>query len=102
MTPKQQKEIRELADQLNRLTNELDSGGVSDLYVSTTLESGGAFVLSANEDGCIYLASILLSLARNARPNQHFHFDQTTVLSQCQCPLVIKFDCSPWSGKEGA
>lgn len=102
MTLDQKKRLLLLAEQLHQLSEELDSDEVSNLFSATRVNGDDSITLSANEEGLVYFASILLSLAEESSPNQHYHFDETSVLSECQKPLVIKFEPAPWSWGQDA
>lgn len=95
MTPEQKNRISKMTDQLEALSSELDSSDVSNLYVATDRDSEGSLVLSVNREGAVYLALTLLSLANEARPDQHFHFDPSS-LDHCDQPLVIRYSKAPW------
>lgn len=96
MTSGQIERIKEIAEQLGGLSEELDERPISNLFLTTSVAASGEFVLAANAEGFIYLASILASLAAEQSLGQHYHFDNTSVLSDCQKPLVIKFEVAPW------
>ena len=53
-------------------------------------------MLAANEEGLIYFASILLSLAKGHTEHGHFHFDSGTVLDSPDLNLIIKHERASW------
>jgi hypothetical protein len=96
MTPEQTSKLQSLSKSIATFESGLQAGEVSNLYAATHEDTEGAVVISANAEGLTYFASILLSLAADAKENQHYHFDKTTVLSECKRPIIIKFQSAPW------
>jgi hypothetical protein len=96
MTPEQKVKMAAISKSIADLENELQTGEISNLYAATHEDVDGAVIISANTEGLIYFAKILLSLAVEAKENQHFHYDKTSVLSECERPIVIKFKKAPW------
>jgi hypothetical protein len=101
MTKEQLEQLRDLAGKAGSLIDSLDSTGVSNIYAATTVAGSDSFILSANREGLIYFASILLSLASEASDQQHYHYDANTVLSKCDMPLILKYEAAPWESHEG-
>jgi hypothetical protein len=96
MTPEQTSRLRAISKSVAEFEGELQTSDVSNLYAATHEDVGGALVISANAEGLTYFASVLLSLAADAKEHKHFHYDRTTVLSECEKPLIIKFQSAPW------
>jgi hypothetical protein len=83
-----QNKIGVISDQLE----EMLSVNQSPLFSALTSEDGGKTVmLSANQEGLVYFASILLSLANSQSEGQHFHFDINTVLDRADYNLILKY-----------
>ena len=71
------------------------------IYATVKFEKNhNTVVFAANEEGLVYFASILLSLAKNRVDNSHFHFDSGTVLNVADLDLVIKYEKASWEPKE--
>jgi hypothetical protein len=96
MTPEQITKLKALSKSITDFEKELQSGEISNLYAATHEAAGGDFVIKANSEGLIYFATILLSLAADANENQHFHYDKTSVLSECEKPIIFQFNKAPW------
>jgi hypothetical protein len=92
MTPsdEQRKEIRQLDQSLAELHERLSSGSSSELFAEF-LKQGDTAILAANEAGLVYFASILMSLAAQASPGQHYHFDTHSALSRNDLELILQF-----------
>ena len=91
----QRTQIRQLADRLAELSESIEAGNSSRLFAEFS-QQGGTTILAANEHGLVYFASILMSLAAEASPGQHFHFDENTVLSRCNSRLILQFLDGPY------
>jgi len=91
-----QQQLQEISDKLEVLNNTPDEEGASNIYASTHLDGYGNLVLSANAEGLLHFASILVSLALESKDQQHYHFDINTVLSVCEKPIILKFEHAPW------
>jgi hypothetical protein len=96
MTPEQKIEIANLSSRLADLEKRLQVGEISNLFAATHEDKDGTVIISANAEGLIYFATILVSLAAESKEGQHFHFDKTSVLSECGKPIIIKFQKAPW------
>jgi hypothetical protein len=97
MNTTQQAHLQELSEKVRSLTNDLDSGPVSNLYLVSEKNEGQPIVIAGNQEGLVYLASVCLSLAREMSEQQHQHFDESGVLSESQQDFVIKFQTAPWA-----
>jgi hypothetical protein len=100
MTPsdEQRTQIRQFADSLAELRESMEAGSPSRLFAEFS-QQGGAATLAANEHGLVYFASILMALAAEASPGQHFHFDENTVLSRCNSKLILQFLDGPYEAE---
>src|SRR5690242_4467510 len=67
------------------------------LHAVLTAHDGGRTVrLAGNSEGLVYLASLLLSLAAEQREQQHYHFEEGTVLDLAEKGLVLAFQKAEW------
>lgn len=60
-----------------------------DGFKISTAVTGGEVVISANRDGLVSLANILLTLAKE-QPGAHIHLDEENSLEDGSCTLVIE------------
>ncbi|MFO1511391.1 MAG: hypothetical protein U1F83_00505 [Verrucomicrobiota bacterium] len=96
MTTDQIANVQELAGKLSKLSEQLDDQSPSNLYLSTKAAVGQPLAIIGNEDGLVYLASVLLSLAKERSEGQHYHIDDTTAQSEGQQALVFMYSRAPW------
>lgn len=101
MTKEQLDQLRDLSEKVWALHEATTKSDVINLYAATAkvLPDGGT-MLSGNREGLIYFASILLSLASEASPGQHFHYDAHTVLTECEVPMILQYLPAPWEKEE--
>ena len=95
MNKNQKQQLQSAYKILQMLTEEMDQSEKSLPYMTTNISGDGILVLEANANGCIYLASLLLSMADKGIDNQHYHLDNTS-LTDCEKPLVLKFKQASW------
>ena len=89
-----------ITDQLEVISKELTDSKPSPIYATVRFEKDSkTVVLAANEEGLIYFASILLSLAKGHTEHSHFHFDSGTVLDSPDLNLVIKHERASWENQ---
>ena len=89
MTTEQLIELKRLAECVINLNKSVDAARIHAEFIRP--DSSGPVVLTANREGMIYFAAIMLGLAIDSSDGQHFHFDTNTVLSRCDLDLVIKY-----------
>ena len=97
-TDEQRRKIRQLAESMAELCDSMEPGNPSHLFAEFSQQSDTA-ILAANEHGLVYFASILMALAAEASPGQHFHFDEHTVLSRCNSKLILQFLDGPYEAE---
>jgi hypothetical protein len=96
MNSAQQTRLEVLSTQAQALSNELEVGvALSPLYLISEQKAAQPVVIAGNREGLLYLASVCLRLAKERSEQQHQHFDDAGVLSQCEQPFVVKFQSSP-------
>lgn len=66
----------------------MDLDWVDGFQISTTMDDG-MMRITANREGLVSLANILLALAKE-RPGSHVHLDQHNSLEDGSCELVIE------------
>jgi hypothetical protein len=96
MTTEQKIQISLLSERVGSFYDELNK---SELFLATREDDLGSVIISGNREGLTYLASIILSLATEASEGQHYHFDRSSVLAECQRSLIIQFESIP-SGEQ--
>jgi len=87
--------LQEVRERLDHLTQDTSGKSPSSLLASFKRTDAKTLMLSANREGMIYFASILISLADKGVENSHFHFDEHTVLDQADQDLVIRYSATP-------
>ena len=86
-----------ITDQLEVIARKLVDSKPSQIYATVRYEKDTkTVVLAANEEGLIYFASALLSLAKDHTQDGHFHFDSGTVLDSPDLNLLIKHERASW------
>jgi len=94
------KTIIGITDQLEVVCKDLVNAKPSQIYATVRFEKDTkTVVLAANEEGLVYFASILLSLAKGHTEHGHFHFDTGTVLDSPDLNLVIKHEKASWEAQ---
>jgi len=91
------KNIVSITDQLEAISKELVSQKPTTIYATVRFERDTkTVVLAANQEGLVYFASVLLSLAKGHTEHGHFHFDSGTVLDSPDLNLIVKHERASW------
>ena len=53
-------------------------------------------VISANEEGFLYLIDIMIGLCEKKIQYAHFHFDEAGMLDKCEKEFIIRYLKTPW------
>ena len=96
LSDEQRNQIKHLAKSLAELRDSLGSNPQRYLFAEFSAAGGDTAILDANEEGLVYFASIMMSLAAEASPGQHFHYDEHTVLSGGDMKLILGFLEGPY------
>ena len=57
--------------------------------LSVKIDENGDLIVVGNSEGLIYLATSIISLVQRQIPGSHLHFDQHSVLDECDMPMII-------------
>ncbi|PIE90995.1 MAG: hypothetical protein CR997_03805 [Acidobacteria bacterium] len=82
--------LNEINRLLEKLDDNIDKGEVSP-YLEFTGDEKYGYVLGANTEGFVYLANLMLGLARNQKKNEHYHFDDANMLDKNTNSLTISY-----------
>jgi len=90
-------QIQSISDALNRLRTTIINEKPCKLHASLKFDDlAKSVVLSANIEGMVFFASVLMYLASTRQPNQHEHFSEGVVLDESDLQLIIKYVRAEW------
>jgi hypothetical protein len=90
-------ELREIGDRLAQLSDAILSEEPCRLFSALReVDGGSGLKISGNSEGLVYLASILVGLATDRSPGQHFHFGEGEVLDEADRELILEYEPAEW------
>lgn len=97
MTPDFLQELREIGDRLAKLTEAIVAERPCRAFSALSEVDGGMTLkLSGNSEGLAYFAAILVGLATDRSPGQHFHFGKGEVLDKADRELILQYERAEW------
>jgi len=97
MKPELLQELREIGDRLRKLSEAVVAERPCRAFSAfSEVDDGMTLKLSGNSEGLAYFAAILVGLATDRSPGQHFHFGEGEVLDKADRELVLQYEPAEW------
>ena len=87
--------MREKIEKLKKIFNELlDENIYKNTYIE--IKENEEIVVLANQEGLLLLAEELINLCNSNELGEHYHLDESGMVTKCDKPMVITLSKAPW------